>query len=139
MTFNESVFLIEGCIEKMNKIYGSPVFDEWLIADFRRSAGKALYYAGPRGSEFEEKFASDVEELRKALFSHNYKPGDFEFSRRSGGTRYDALVALAPRIYLICNHTVAAMENTVQSEGWLKAQGPFFELINKFRSDPLVV
>jgi hypothetical protein len=137
MTFNDAIFRIEACLEQIKNLYGEPMFNEWLIADFRQGQGKALYYSGERTSEFDQKFPADFEGVRGLLADHDYQPGNFEFARLSGATRYDAVITIGPRVYLAFNHTEKSMFQIRQKETWVKALVPFFELADKFQRDPL--
>jgi hypothetical protein len=139
MNLNDTIFKIEECLGQMNGLYGEPMFDEWLIADFKQSPGKALYYLGNRNSEFDGKFAADFDGLRGLLVNHDYQPGNFEFARLSGGTRYDAIITIGARVYLVFNHTGKSMFQIRQNKAWVKAIVPFLELADKFQRDPLGV
>ena len=137
MNLNDAIFLIEGNVEQMNIAYRETMFDEWLVVDFRQNEGKAIYYSGPRGSEFEGSFAFDIEGFKGLLTTHDYQPGNFEFARLSGSTRYDSVITIGPRIYLICNHTGKSMFQIRQKPTWVTAMLPFLELADRFQRDPL--
>lgn len=137
MKFNDAVFLIEATLERIKGLYGEPMFDEWLIIDFRGTQGTALYYAGPRRSEFDSRFHLDMEGLKGLFTEHDYQSGNFEFAKLSVSTRYDAAITIAPRIYLIFNHTAKGMFQIRQKQGWINALVPFIELADKFQRDPL--
>lgn len=137
MNFNDALFRVEGCLEQMKSLYGEPMFNEWLLADFRQGEGKALYYSGERNCEFESKFPSDFEGLIGLIATHDYQPGNFEFARLSGSTRYDAAITVAPRVYLVLNHTEKSMFQIRQKKTWVKAMVPFLELADHFQRDPL--
>jgi hypothetical protein len=139
MNFNDALFRIEECLERMKGLYGEPMFNEWLIIDFREDQGKALYYSGPRSNEFDSKFRSDMDGLKGLFTEHDYQPGNFEFARLSVSTRYDAVITIAPRIYLVFNHTTMGMFQIRQKQGWINALVPFLELADKFQRDPLAI
>jgi len=139
MDFNNALFRIQECLERMKILYGEQMFDEWLIIDFREHQGKALYYSGPRSGEFDSKFRSELDGLKGLLAEHDYQPGNFEFARLSVSTRYDAAITIAPRIYLVFNHTTKGMFQIRQNQGWINALVPFLELADKFQRDPLTV
>lgn len=130
---------IQADVERMRALYLQPVFDEWAILGLGRPTSGVLAYQGPRAERFRENFASDVEPLRAVAAGKNLVPGDFEFALEATGTRYDALMMLGAASYLVCNHTSRTMAE-IRSDGkWLKAQGVFVELSEKFRADPLEV
>src|ERR1043166_7074373 len=106
MNLNDAILRIEECLERMKALYGEPMFDEWLIIDFREDQGKALKYSGPRSAEFDSKFRSEMDGVKGLFAEHDYQPGNFEFARLSVSTRYDAAITIGPRIYLVFNHTI---------------------------------
>jgi hypothetical protein len=137
MNLNDAIFQIDSTLERIKSLYGEPMFDEWLIIDFREAQGKALYYSGPRTNEFDIKFRADMEGFKGLFTDHDYQPGNFEFARLSVSTRYDAAVTIAPRVYLVLNHTSKGMFQIRQKKEWSQALLPFLELADKFQRDPL--
>lgn len=123
----------------MAALYGRPVFDEWAVISLGAGPGGILAYAGPRGESFRKNFAADVAPLRAAMEQKNYDVGDFEFAPDGEGPRHDASLRLGGVSYLVCNHTGKSMTEIRADPAWLKAQGAFFELAEKFRADPLIV
>jgi hypothetical protein len=121
----------------MDAQYLRPVFDEWAILSLAAQQG-ILAYQGPRAESFRKQFPVDVEPLRTMISGRSFAPGEFEFAPAAGGTRYDACVKIGNTSYLVCNHTGKGMAEIRQDAKWLNAQGAFFELCEKFRSDPLV-
>lgn len=122
----------------MNAVYLRPVFDEWAIFSLSARQG-ILAYSGPRVETFRKNFATDVEPLRALLSGRPLGPGEFEFAADAGGTKYDACLKVGDSSFLICNHTEREMASIRQDPRWLNAQTAFFELCEKFRSDPLEV
>jgi hypothetical protein len=123
----------------MNSRYGSPVFDEWAIVSLVENRAKVLAYTGPRNDDFLKNFARDLGTLRHSLTGGGYGPGDFEFSRHSTGTGYEAFMVLGIGLFLICNNTSDSMEAIAKNPRWLGAQVPFAELSEKVRANPLMV
>lgn len=139
MTLLEIGNLIRHCAEQMNSRYGSPVFDEWAVVSLVENRAKVLAYTGPRNDDFLQNFARDLGSLRAALTSGGYGAGDFEFSRHSIGTGYEAFMVVGVGLYLICNNTSDSMESIAKNPRWLGAQVPFAELSEKVRANPLAV
>lgn len=138
MTLDEATEMIRACMERMNKLYGQTVFDEWGIVLLVDKKGKLLAYTGPRREEFQKRFAADLGELGSDLMSSRYSLGDFEFARHGAGTQFDAFIVLGEGLYLICNNTTKTMAAIVKDPLWLKAQVAVVELSDKFRSNPLI-
>jgi hypothetical protein len=139
MKLENAVAAIKLCADKMNDMYGRVVFNEWVLLSFATGGAKLIAYSGPRKEHFQSNFAADVSELRPRLFSHEGKPGDFEFAWYGSGTGFEAFMVVGARAYLIWNNTGNSMENLSKDPRWLKAQVPFLELTESFREDPLAV
>ena len=129
---------IETCFARMNALYLRPVFDEWAIFSLSARQG-ILAYSGPRAEQFRQSFPNDVEPLRALLAGRPFGPGEFEFAPDAEGTRYDACLKVGLSSFLICNHTERAIAEIRKDPRWLNAQTAFFELCEKFRSNPLEV
>ena len=127
---------IQSSFNRMDALYLRPVFNEWAILSLAAAQG-ILTYSGPRAESFRQDFPKDVEPLRVLLTGRPLVPGDFEFAPDAGGTRFDACVKLADTSYLICNHTTLEMSEIRRDPKWIHAQSAFFELCEKFRTDPL--
>jgi hypothetical protein len=128
---------IQSSCARMDASYLRPVFDEWAILSLAAQQG-ILAYFGPRAESFRQHFPEDVEPLRTMIAGRAFAIGDFEFATDAGGTRYDACIKLGNTSYLVCNHTTKEMAEIRRDPKWLNAQGAFFELCERFRSDPLV-
>lgn len=139
MTLNDATRLIRECAERMNAQYDKVVFDEWLILSLAEQRGRLVWYTGPRRDEFQRTFRGDLEALREELMGERHAPGDFEFARHAGGTRFDAFMVLGPDLYLICNNTSSSMNVISKDPLWLGAQVPFVDLSEKIRARPLVL
>jgi hypothetical protein len=129
---------IEQSFGRMDALYLRPVFDEWAILSLAAQQG-ILAYSGPRAESFRKEFPQDVEPLRAMVAGRSFSPGEFEFAADAGGTRYDACLKIGDTSYLVCNHTTKEMSEIRRDPRWLNAQSAFFELCEKFRSDPLKV
>jgi hypothetical protein len=139
MTLAEASRLVETCSEQMSARYGKVVFDEWTLIALDDGKGRILEYIGPRKADFQKNFAADVEGLSAELSNQQLGPGDFDFARHAGGTRFDAFMVLGRGIYLICNNTVESMSSITKDSRWLGAQVPFVELSDKVRANPVVL
>ncbi|HWA10779.1 MAG TPA: hypothetical protein VG838_15160 [Opitutaceae bacterium] len=128
---------IQSCLERMNALYGRPVFDEWALLSLAAKHGGILAYAGPRLESFRPQMAADAAPLQALTEGRPFAEGDFEFAPDAGGTRYDALLKVGAASFLVCNHTAKTMAEIRADPRWLKAQKVFFELSEKFRADPL--
>lgn len=138
MTLDEANQLIRGCAGLMNDLYKKPVFDEWAIISLMQGKAQILSYLGPRKEGFQKDFAADAQDLRVALFGNEHNIGDFEFARHGVGTKLEAFLVVGDGLYLTCNNTVESMSSIAKDPLWLRAQVPFAEMSDKFRSDPLV-
>jgi len=139
MTLEEISVQIKNCADAINSRYGSVVFDEWAIVSLAENKARVLFYTGPRNDEFLKNFAKDLGTLRTELLAGNHGSGDFEFSRHSTGTGYDAFLVLGQGLYLICNHTRESMDALTKNPRWLEAQVPFVEFAEKVQANPLAV
>jgi hypothetical protein len=137
MKLDQAVAAIKLCSEKMTGMYGRVIFNEWVLLSFADGGAKMIAYSGPRKEHFQSNFASDVEELRPRLLSHQCVPGDFEFAWYGAGTGFEAFMVAGTRLYLIWNNTGNSMENLSKDPRWLRAQVPFLELTETFRTDPV--
>jgi hypothetical protein len=139
MKLDQAVGAIKVCAEKMNGMYGKVIFNEWVLLSFSEGGVRMVAYSGPRKEHFQSNFGSDVAELRPSLLSHRFVPGDFEFAWHGAGTGFEAFMVAGPRLYLLWNNTGNSMENLSKDPRWLRAQVPFLELTESFRTDPLAL
>lgn len=139
MTLEEAIKLTKSCNEQMTARYKKPVFDEWAIVSLADNKGHLLSYAGPRKEDFQKNFVTDAGTLRAGLMKADQVSGDFEFSRHSVGTSFEAFLVLGPGTFLICNNTTRTMDEITRDPLWLNAQVPFVELSDTFRENPLAV
>lgn len=137
MTVEEAAKLIKVCADQMNDRYGKVVFDEWAVIALAQNKGRIISYTGPRREAFLKNFDQDLGTLRAELLDPKYRAGDFEFARHGVGTSFEAFMVLGGGTYLICNHTVASMNDIAKDPRWLNAQVPFAELSDKIRSNPI--
>lgn len=128
---------IELCRERMDALYHTPVFDEWVIVSFSRGKTDILAYVGPRAETFAKEFHRDSGPLFAEMQGKHYSAGDFEFVSQAHGSRFDACVCLGETIYLLCNNTQGSMGELRADARWREAQKPFVDLTEKFRADPL--
>ena len=129
---------IQASLERMNALYGKPVFDEWAVLSLAAKHGGLLAYHGPRVESFRASVPGDAKPLRVLTAGRSFAEGDFEFAPEAPGTRYDALMKVGAASFLVCNHTGRTMVEIRADPRWLKAQTVFVELSEKFRADPLV-
>ena len=127
---------IEQSFARMDALYLRPLFDEWAILSLAAQQG-ILAYSGPRAESFRKDFPADVAPLRAMIAGRPLSLGEFEFASDAGGTHYDACVKIGDTSYLVCNHTENGMAKIRRDPRWLNAQSAFFELCQKFSSDPL--
>lgn len=138
MNLEQAIKNTKECCERMNRLYGKVVFDEWAILSFANDRETILAYSGPRREHFKENFAEDVRLLRAELRRNKYHIGDFEFARDAAGTHFDALVMMGDDLFLICNSTNSSMSEIARDPNWIMAQVPFAEMTDACRQDPLV-
>lgn len=137
MNLDETMKAVRSCATQMNAQYGQIVFDEWVVVSLLQQQARIIGYAGPRNDEFLKSFADDLAPLRGALLNGKYQAGDFEFSRHSTGTKFEAFMTLGDGVYLLCNNTQSTMDDIAKNPKWLSAQVPFAELSDKVRSSPV--
>jgi hypothetical protein len=138
MDLNAARQHIQSHFERMRVLYAKPVFDEWVILGLGPKSG-ILDYHGPRAENARAQLTDDVEPLRAIAAGRQFAVGDFDFALEASGPHYDALIKTGPNSYLVCNNTGKTMKEIRSDARWLKAQAVFFELGEKFRSDPLAV
>jgi hypothetical protein len=138
MNLDAALSLVRLTEQRMNERYGKPVFDEWAILARAEDQLFLLAYLGPRKEAFQRSFAEDTQELRQAYRQGTYAIGDFEFSRHGFGTKTEAFVRLGDAVFLLCNNTSKSMSEIAADPLWLGAQGPFVEMCDRFRADPLI-
>jgi hypothetical protein len=138
MTTADALTLIRSQLERMNALYGHPVFDEWALLGLG-GHGRAviLGYEGPRAKSFADTVAEDAAALRAAQARREYHTGDFEFVHEEAGEGLDAFLRAGPAAYLVCNHTGKAMADIRSEPRWRQAQVAWFDLAEKFRADPV--
>lgn len=139
MTIEELGGKIRACADAMNSRYGNVVFDEWAVVSLVENRARVLAYTGPRNDGFLKNFANDLGALRTELLGGNYGAGDFEFSRHSTGTGFEAFLVLGQGIYLMCNNTRETMDKITKNPRWLDAQVPFVEFAEKIRANALTL
>ena len=140
MTTSEALTLIRSQIERMNALYGRPVFDEWALLGLdARGEAAVLGYEGPRAQRFVDELSVDAAALRAAQAKRDYGVGDFEFVHEEAGAGLDAFLRVGTAAYLVCNHTGKAMADIRREPRWRQAQVAWFNLGEKFRADPVVV
>ena len=138
MTLDDAITVIRSHLGRMDDLYGKTVFDEWAVVAIFDRKGRILHYAGPRKEDLLKSFSTDIREFGAELLAGQQSIGDFDFSRHGAGTHFDAYVVLGEGCYLICNNTAQSMAGITKEPRWLKAQIPFAELSDRFRSEPLV-
>jgi hypothetical protein len=138
MNLEQTEKLIQSCAEQMQARYNNRVvFDEWVIITLTQNKGRILAYTGPRKAGFSKDFAKDVGALKGGLQASEHEVGAFEFARHGVGTGFEAFMVLGKGVFLICNNTVQSMDGICRDPFWLAAQGPFVDLSEKIRLDPL--
>jgi hypothetical protein len=129
--------LIRACRERMDAAYQKPVFDEWVILSLAKSQVKILSYDGPRADSYGRDLHADSAPLVREMEDKHYEIGDFEFVQEAAGSSFDACIRLGQEAYLLCNNLEGTMAELRKDPRWLKAQKPFVDLTEKFRSDAL--
>lgn len=137
MNLEDARSAVIHAIGRMNALYATPVFDEWVLVKLASESGLILAYAGPRAESYKRKFLEDVIPLRTELGQGPLAVGDFAFAPDAGGTRFDACVRLGAASYLFCNNTTKSMTDIRRNPRWIEAQKPFVALSAAFQTDPL--
>lgn len=137
MTIQEAEKIITECMEKMNREYTKPVFDEWTVITIKDGRGKVLLYSGARAGDIHRELIGDIRKLSADMLNNKYMVGDFEFARDAEGTLFDAFMYLGQGIFLLCNNTILSMDDITKDKLWLKAQIPFVGLADKLRASAL--
>lgn len=131
--------LVETSFGRMNALYGTVVFDEWIILTLGSRMVGALSYVGPREETYRSQLAADVQPLIAEAIDDAKTVGDFDFTTKGTGTKHDAIIKIAASAYLVCNNTEKSFAEIRADARWLKAQTVFFDLCEKFRGDPLAL
>lgn len=140
MHLPNAIQLIAKAMQAMDLAYTRKLFDEWAIVCASESVPEwLLHYEGSRQQQFQSSFKTDFRSIGKIIGDRHLTAGDFEFSREGEGTGFDAILALGGECYLICNNTVADMQDITQDPLWRSAQVPFVSLSEKFQMNPLVL
>jgi hypothetical protein len=134
---NEAISQVRDCSMRMDAAYGRTVFDEWAIVSLLPHQGRVLDYKGPRHEKFASSFSEDLAKLRQSLVSQSHDFGQFEFARNGEGSQFDAFMCIGEGVYLMCNNLFASMEDITRDEKWYRAQVPFVEMSEQFRSNPV--
>lgn len=138
MNLEDARSTIIAALARMDTLYKTAVFDEWVMVSFRPSGGAVLAYQGPRAESYKSRFTADLQPLREEVADQKLAVGDFVFVHTGAGTRFDACVRIGESSYLFCNHTGKDMEAIRANPRWLEAQKGFAGLSERFRTDPLV-
>ena len=138
MTLNEAITVIKDRLHQMDELYNKTVFDEWAIIRVEGSRGRILTYEGQRREDFTHSFPAEVKAFGPELLKSSHVPGDYNFCRHAAGTDFDAYLVLGRQMFLICNNTAQSMTGITEDPLWLKAQVPFVEMSEKFRTAPVV-
>jgi hypothetical protein len=138
MNHAAALVLIRSQLQRMNALYGRPVFDEWALLGLdARGAASVLGYEGPRAEKFADDLPADAEALRQAQARRECHVGDFEFVHEEAGEGLDAFLRVGPAAYLVCNHTGKSMADIRREPRWRQAQVAWFDLAEAFRADPV--
>ncbi|MDX2111990.1 MAG: hypothetical protein SFY80_17315 [Verrucomicrobiota bacterium] len=133
MKLPETVVTVTKAMNEMNRCFKRTLFDEWAIISGSEEAEWLLHYVGPREVEFKQSFVHDFKHLHKLLEDKHLEPGAFEFTKEASGTGFDAILALAPDIYLVCNNTEHSMQEITADPLWRVSQGPFVSLSERYQ------
>ncbi|MCF7688117.1 MAG: hypothetical protein K9N01_07425, partial [Cephaloticoccus sp.] len=79
---------------RMNTLYQSPVFNEWVLVKLGSDQGLILAYQGPRAESSKRGFLRDVAPLRMELGQERLEIGNFVFVSSAHGTHFDACIRL---------------------------------------------
>lgn len=140
MDLTKAIDAIDNHLCRLDNTYGRPVFDEWAIVT---SDGKmVLHYNGQREERFAMDFADEMQALRAELVADradHFSGGEFGFTRKGAGTAFDAYICLGPGVFVVCNNTLKSMEEVTADPNWLRAQGTFVDLSQRFAVAPLAL
>lgn len=138
MNLEDARTAVIAAVARMDALYKSPVFNEWVLVSFRPDGGAILAYHGPRAETYKKQFTMDLIPLTAEMNDRKFAVGDFVFVQSATGTRHDVCVRIGDGSYLFCNHTEKSMDTIRENPLWLAAQKAFLTLTERFRSDPLV-
>jgi hypothetical protein len=138
MILADAIALIRPQMQRLDALYGRPLFDEWaVLALDAQGVATVAAYVGPREKAFASELGADTRALREAAARRECEPGDFEFVLDAAGAHLDAFIRLGPAVYLVCNHTAGTMDEVRRDPAWKKAQPAWFTLAERFRADPV--
>ncbi len=138
MTLDQAVEEVSRQFERMERLYGKLVFDEWALVAVRERRVLVLHYAGPRRDDLVQVFEQDLHEFGAELMTGGKELGNYDFARFASGTHFDAYLVVGDECFLFCNNTTQSIAGITRDPRWLNAQVPFVELSEHFRTDPLV-
>jgi len=138
MNLHDARSAIIAALDRMNALYRTTVFDEWVLVSLKPGRGAILAYSGPRVDSYKKHFATDALPLSREMEGQKLGVGDFAFVHTASGTQHDAVMRMGDSGFLFCNHTAKTMDEIRASPLWLKAQQAFVELSNKMRADPMI-
>jgi len=138
MYLPEAIVQVEVYLDRMNRRYGSQVFDEWAFIGVTDKRARVLHYRGLRREGLKSTLAQDVQPFLVDFVGGERELGHFDFSRSAEGRVFDAYLVVGEGCYLVCNNTQQSMEGITKDERWLQAQVHFVELSEVFQADPLV-
>lgn len=138
MTLAEAIEIIDEELCRLDNAYGRPLFDEWAVVS---ADGRLVFhYNGQREERFAEDFPDDMAHLRAEIEAdggESFTGGEFGFVREVDAHCYDAYLCLGPGRFLVCNHTRKCMAEVTRDPAWLKAQGVYVDLSQRFAMNPL--
>ena len=140
MDLPKAIETIDTYLCRLDNAYGRPVFDEWAIVTI--DGRMVLHYCGQRAERFNLDFADEMRALRTALRQDGaltFSGGEFGFTREGEGSAFDAYICLGPTLLVVCNHTQKSMAEITSDPNWVKAQGIFFDLSQRFATEPLTL
>jgi hypothetical protein len=137
MTLDEARTAILATLGRMNAIYTTTLFDEWVLVSLKPDRGTILAYHGPRAESFKKSFNTDIQPLRAEMSEQKLAIGDFIFAANAASVQHDACVRVGGSAYLFCNNTTKTMNDIRQSPLWRDAQAPFVKLCEVFRDNPV--
>jgi hypothetical protein len=138
MTLDESVATVRSYLTRMDAAGGEVIFDEWALLTVFGGKARILHYHGPRREAMPSALAEDLGSFAHDLVVGGQDMGHFEFSPTAAGRAFDAYVVVGEGAYLICNNTTRSMADIREHPNWKRAQVPFAELSERFRTNPLM-
>ena len=128
--------IVKQKIDELKHVTKKTIFDEWVMVRIQYARWKVLLYQTPRQEDLKKNFKEDVSSLKPLDPSHT-QIGEFAFSDRGHGTKFDAYLHAGENIFFLFNNTTKTTSEITEDPSWETAQTEFEKLLQEFIMDPV--